>query len=196
MVDRAKLALRFDPKRLQEDLLKLSGIDWIEHFVKRNYEGEWNVIPLRGPAGAEHPVMMIYSDPTCTEFADTRFLGTCPYFQDVLATFQCELGAVRLMKLAPGSRIKEHRDYDLDPEHGHVRLHIPVVTNPDVEFLLNGNRVSMNPGECWYLRLSDPHRVANRGTTDRVHMVVDAAVNSWLKNQLSQAGLERTSPRR
>ena len=67
MNDRAKLDISFGPKRLRDDLLKLSGVDWIDHFVKQNYEGEWSVIPLRGPARAEHPVMMIYSDPTCTE---------------------------------------------------------------------------------------------------------------------------------
>ena len=45
----------------------------------------------------------------------------------------------------------------------------------------------MEPGACWYLRLADPHRVLNRGTTDRVHLEIDAAVNEWLMAQL-QAG--------
>jgi hypothetical protein len=88
------------------------------------------------------------------------------------------------MKLAAGSIIKEHRDHDLSYEHGFMRLHIPVVTNPDVEFLLNGRRVVMNPGECWYLRLSDPHAVANRGREDRIHLVIDTEVNEWLRGNM------------
>ena len=68
-----------------------------------------------------------------------------------------------------------------------MRLHIPVITNPDVEFLLNGTSVVMNEGECWYLRLSDPHSVANRGRTARVHLVIDATVNPWLKDIFTEA---------
>ena len=58
-------------------------------------------------------------------------------------------------------------------------LHIPVVTNDGVDFRLNGERCVMAAGSCWYLRLSDPHSVANRGSNDRVHLVIDAAVNDW-----------------
>jgi hypothetical protein len=92
------------------------------------------------------------------------------------------------MKLTPGSVIKEHRDYDLAMEEGAARLHIPVQTNPGVEFMLNGLPVAMAPGECWYLRLSDPHRVANRGETDRVHLVIDCRVNDWLRTLVAGPG--------
>ena len=75
----------------------------------------------------------------------------------------------------------------LSVEEGTVRLHIPVVTNPDVEFYLNGSRVLLEAGSAWYLRLSDPHRVHNNGDRDRIHMVVDTAVNDWLKGLLTIA---------
>jgi hypothetical protein len=38
----------------------------------------------------------------------------------------------------------------------------------------------MRAGEAWYLRLSDPHAVANRGTSDRVHLVLDLVADDWL----------------
>jgi hypothetical protein len=132
---------------------------------------------------------MIYSDPACKEFVDTPFLKQCPYFQEVLSTFRCTLNAVRLMKLTPRSIIKEHSDYTLAPEYGTLRLHIPVSTNPDVEFYLNSERVIMNVGECWYLRLSDPHSIANRGQTDRVHLVIDANSNAWIQELLTQSAV-------
>jgi hypothetical protein len=181
MQDRVKLPLQFSPDRLREDLCRLEQSAWIDHFVKQNYEGSWSVIPLRGPAGAQHPIMMIYCDPSCNDFADTPLLEACPYIREVLAAFDCPLDAVRLMKLTPGSVIKEHRDYDLALEEGAARLHIPVQTNPGVEFVLNGLPVTMTPGECWYLRLSDPHRAANRGETDRIHLVIDCRANDWLR---------------
>ncbi len=184
-MDRAKLPFRLDPQALQKDLAGLEHVDWIDHFVEQNYEGSWTVIPLRGPRNAVHPVMMIYSDPGCTDFADTPYLDACPYFQEVLESLLCPVNAVRLMRLEPGSRIKEHADHDLSLEDGNARLHIPVTTHSQVEFCLNGRSVVMNEGECWYLRLSDPHSVTNRGDSDRVHLVVDVSVNPWLEKLIS-----------
>ena len=179
--DRLRLPLDFAPDRLAADMARIAGSGWIAHFVTQNYEGEWSVIPLRGPAGETHPVRMIHPDPSCTEFADTPMLDDAPYLRDVLAAFACPLQAVRLMRLAPGSTIKEHRDHELSFEEGTVRIHIPVVTNDAVDFRLNGERCVMPAGSSWYLRLSDPHKVANCGATERVHMVIDATVDGWVE---------------
>jgi hypothetical protein len=189
--DRLRLPFTFDADLLARDLDGLSAVGWIQHFVRQNYDGDWSVIPLRGPAGAKHPVMMIYSDPTCTDFADTPMLAACPYFRQVLDTFQAPLRAVRLMRLTPGSVIKEHNDLELSFEEGTVRIHVPVVTNADVAFYLNRSRVVLDAGSAWYLRLSDPHSVVNRGNSDRVHLVIDAEVNDWVANVLKTATAAR-----
>lgn len=191
--DRLRLPLSFDPAPLVHDLEGLKDESWIAHFVRQNYDGDWSVLPLRGTAGARHPVQAIYSDPTATEFENTPLLARCPNMARVLAAFACEIHAVRLMRLTPGSTIKEHKDYDLDAESGMVRIHIAVTTNPDVAFELNRRRVVIEPGAAWYLRLSDPHRVANRGTTDRVHLVIDARVNDWMRDLLARAQAESAS---
>lgn len=181
--EQKKLPFQFDATGLQSDLQKV-GVDWIEHFVKQNYEGDWSVIPLRGVMGATHPIQMIFSSPTAKEFEDTPFLKPCHHFQEVINSFKTYVTSVRLMKLGAGAVIKEHRDYDLDEDHGIVRLHVPVVTNEHVEFFLNQKMVTMKTGECWYLRLSDPHMVSNRGDTARIHLVLDMHLNDWLKELL------------
>ncbi|HEY2758513.1 MAG TPA: aspartyl/asparaginyl beta-hydroxylase domain-containing protein [Pseudolabrys sp.] len=178
--DRLRLPLDFDAGRLAADMAAVAAAGWTEHFVKQNYDGDWSVIALRGPAGAKHAVQLIYSDPACTDFVDTPALAVAPYFQEVLGSLACPLQAVRLMRLTPGSLVKEHRDHDLAFEEGTVRLHIPVTTNDGVDFRLNGVRCVMPAGSAWYLRLADPHSVANRGPADRVHMVIDAVVNGWV----------------
>jgi hypothetical protein len=185
--DRLRLPFTFDAGQLARDLERVSAVGWIKHYVQQNYDGDWSVIALRGKAGATHPVMMIYSDPTCRDFADTPMLAACPYFRQVLDTFEAPLRAVRLMRLTAGSVIKEHTDHELSFEEGTVRIHVPVVTNADVEFYLNRSRVVLDAGSSWYLRLSDPHSVDNRGTTDRVHMVIDAQVNDWIAHVLRTA---------
>ncbi len=188
--DRLRLPLAFEPARLAADLAAVATAGWTEHFVKQNYDGDWSVIALRGPKGETHPVRLIYSDPACREFADRPLLAAAPYFRQILQGLECPLQAVRLMRLAPGSRIKEHRDHDLCFEDGVVRLHIPVVTNAGVDFRLNGERCVMPAGSAWYLRLSDPHSVANRGETERVHLVIDAEVNGWLAALFKRAVVE------
>jgi hypothetical protein len=189
--DRLRLPLAFDPIALVHDLDALASAEWTDHFVKQNYAGNWSAIPLRAKAGARHPIMMIASDPTATQFEDTPQLHSCPYFREVLSRFRCPLRTVRLMRLTPGSRIHEHTDLDLGFEDGTVRLHVPIVTNPCVSFLLNGSPVVMRPGTAWYLRLSDPHSAANDGDCDRVHLVIDAIADEWTRDLLAAAATEQ-----
>jgi len=185
--DRLRLPLRFDAAALQADLRRIDEGDWIRHFVAQNYEGTWTVLALRASATAAHPVQMIYSDPSCDTYVDTPLLAGCPAIAAALTAFDCPLQSVRLMRLGAGSIIKTHCDHDLDVEHGHARLHVPIVTNPDVDFRLNGERVILGEGECWYLRLSDPHSVRNDGDRDRIHLVIDTIVSPWLQEQLERA---------
>jgi hypothetical protein len=190
--DRLRLPLTFDCELLARDLGRVSAGGWIRHAVRQNYEGDWSVIPLRCPAGATHPLRMIYPDPAARSFVDTPLLQGCDYFRHVLDAFNCPLRAVRLMRLAPGSLIKEHTDVDLSFEQGTVRVHIPVTTNDGVDFYLNKSRIVLPAGSAWYLRLADPHSVVNRGSTERVHLVVDADVNAWVK-VLFESALGRAS---
>lgn len=192
--DRVRLPLAFDPARMAAEVEEIAAEDWIAHFVRDNYEGGWSILPLRCTAGATHPIMMAVSDPSATVFEDTPWLARAPYLRAVLGAFACPLLSVRLMKLDPGSRIKPHADLDLDAALGQARLHVPVTSNPDVDFRLNGTRVAMQAGECWYLRLSDTHAIDNRGSTSRVHLVIDCKVDDWLAGLLEEAAQEVKQP--
>ncbi len=183
--DRVRLPLAFDPAPLVADVEALERGDWTEHFVKQNYDGEWSALPLRAQAGVSHPIQLIYAAPGVTEFVDTVWRARMPGVSAVIDAFACPIRSARLMRLAAGSVIKEHEDLDLDVADGFARIHVPIVTNADVDFRLNGERVAMAPGEAWYLRLADPHSVTNAGDTARVHLVIDLVVNAWLLRQLA-----------
>jgi len=185
--DRLCLDLSFDSQRLVGDLAAFDESSWTAHFVPQHYQGDWSVLPLRAPAGATNPILRITSNPSVTAWEDTELLAATSYVHQVLAAFECPLQAARLMRLAPGSVIKEHQDHDLAAAWGVARLHIPITSNDQVDFRLNGTRVDMAPGSTWYLRLADPHSVANRGDTARVHLVIDAEVNAWLADRLREA---------
>jgi len=184
--DRVRLPLRFDPVRLQKDLAGIAEESWIQHFNTQGYHGEWSGVALRGSAGAKHPILALHPSPSATDWDDTDILERCEYFNEVLSAFHCPLQSVRLLKLGVGAVIKEHRDHELGLEDGVARVHIPILTNPDVEFVLNQQRVIMDEGESWYLNFNLPHRVANHGASERVHLVVDCTVNDWLHALLGQ----------
>lgn len=180
-----QLPFKFDTVLLQADLASIVAEDYVPHFNTACYRGDWSAVPLRSIGGrTDH----IYPDPTAKDaFADTPLMARCTYVRHVLATLQCPQRAVRFLRLKAGSVIKEHRDHELGFEDGEVRLHIPVITNAGVEFVLHQVRVVMNEGECWYLNVNQPHRVANYGSTDRIHLVVDCVVNDWLRGLLLDA---------
>lgn len=180
MIDRLKLPFAFDPAGLQADLDRLSAEGWLPHFNRDRYAGDWSGLVLRGPVGGGDS---LYSGGET--FEDRPLLAHCPALRAVLATFQCPLRSVRLLRLGPGAVIREHRDYDLGPDQGEVRLHVPVRTHAAVDFRLRNRRVDMAEGEAWYLDLSQPHRVANRGERDRIHLVLDAVLDDWLRELIS-----------
>jgi len=186
--DRLRLPFEFDAARLGEDMRRFSSETWRRHFIRQNYDGDWSIIPLRAAAGETHPVRMIAAPQDTVDFVDTALMDACPYIRDdVVSVFRSRLRGVRLMRLTPGSVIKEHIDTELSFEDGSVRLHIPVITNDAVDFRLNGTRVVMEAGSCWYLRLSDPHSVTNRGAEDRVHLVIDAEADNWIAEIFERA---------
>jgi mannose-6-phosphate isomerase-like protein (cupin superfamily) len=180
MIPIHKLPISFDPEALRADVEKFGPSDWAPHFNTQYYDGDWSGVPLRAAKGA---TLDLYPDPVASEgHADTVLMARCDYVPKVTSAFACELETVRFLKLGAGSSIREHRDYMLNIEDGVARIHIPVVTDPRVVFILGGERVDMRPGEAWYLDFNRPHSVRNESTIDRVHLVIDCIVNEWMRS--------------
>src|SRR6185295_17136301 len=179
MIRSFKLPFAFDPDSLRSDLDRIRPDEWIRHFNKEYHDGGWMGVALRSNRGSTGD--LVVRPHAHLEFADTPLLESCSYVRSILAVFQCPIGSVRFLSLAPGAKIKEHRDYELTPESGQTRFHIPIVTNAQVEFFLDADRVEMQPGECWYLNFGLPHWIENKGETDRIHLVIDCELNDWLR---------------
>ena len=179
MISYVKLPLEFDPQKLAADVEEFASHEWTPHFNTQYYEGDWSGIALRAAKDAH---VGLYPDPTAESFENTESLARCSYVPSVLASFRCEIESARFLKLGAGSEIREHRDYKLGYEDGVARLHIPVLTNPKVDFLLDGSPVVMLPGEVWYLNFNLKHSVRNKSSADRVHLVIDCTVNDWLSS--------------
>jgi hypothetical protein len=174
-----RLPFTFDPDKLRADLTVVRDDEWRPHLNRHVYDGEWSGAALRAIGG--DGTNIVPAALNGGQFADTPLLARCDYFQHVLAQFRCPLLAVRLLRLKAGSQVGEHVDRGLDFEDGEVRIHVPIVTSDAVKFFLDGARLVMKPGECWYTNVNLPHAVENDGAIDRVHLVIDCTVDEWLR---------------
>jgi hypothetical protein len=191
MIRYLRLPFEYDAQLLQQEAAKVSGT-WKEHFNTRDYEGDWSGIALRSPGGS---VDSLYAETFDGEvqFADTPLMAECPYIASIVGELQCDISSVRLLKLSMGAIIKEHTDIGLSYESGEARLHIPIVTHPKVEFVLDGHRIHMEEGSCWYINAGLPHRLSNPSPVHRIHLVIDAVVNDWLRNWFERTDLPEKS---
>lgn len=188
----ARLPLKFSIEPLQAALAKLPEDAWTPHFNSAYHDGDWSGITLLGPDQARNAVLPAQG-PQSDAAVATRW--HTPFWAEHLQAIDSPISSARLLRLGPGARIREHRDPDLGDPQGDVRLHLPIRSHPQVEFILDGQAVPMQAGELWFLDLSRPHRVENRSEHTRVHLVLDVRRNAWLHEQIA-AGLPSTPPAR
>jgi hypothetical protein len=182
------LPFRFDAVRLRAGVACVRPEEWAPHYNENDYGGQWRGAALRSANGSVRDLRARCGNEA--GFTDTPLLDRCPYFREVLAAFPCPIKSARLLGLAPGSFIREHSDHALDYADGEIRVHIPVQTNPGVEFYVAGERLHLEEGGCYYLNVNLPHRVNNSGQTERIHLVIDAEVDEWVHELFRRARAE------
>ncbi|MCU1749462.1 aspartyl/asparaginyl beta-hydroxylase domain-containing protein [Pseudomonas sp. 6D_7.1_Bac1] len=173
---------------LLQALAQINDSDWHCHFNRDYYSGDWSGVALVSALDALTELSPGRGEPVLRApwLLDGRW-------QHALHDLPLEIVSARLLRLGPDSRIHEHRDYDLEGPEADMRLHIPLLSPPNVDFLLDGLRIPMNAGECWFLDLSRPHSVDNRDSRERVHLVIDCKPSAWLEQAIAE-GASTTPP--
>lgn len=90
-----------------------------------------------------------------------------------------------LAKLAGGGRIPRHTDAGYSLLNCH-RVHLPITTTDDVVFHVGGDEIRMQVGELWEINNGTVHGVENRGTEDRIHLILD-----WMPNDAGKPVAEQ-----
>jgi hypothetical protein len=82
---------------------------------------------------------------------------------------------VILVRMSANSEISEHSDngYSLSRVH---RIHLPIVTNKNVEFTVGGCTKSLNEGDLWEINNRKKHSVINRSDENRIHFIFDFVI--------------------
>jgi len=75
-------------------------------------------------------------------------------------------------KLLAGGRIVPHRDSHPSFGAGH-RIHLPIVTNPRVRFMIDGRPYQLQVGEAYEINNQKVHSVMNKGDADRINFIFD-----------------------
>ena len=107
----------------------------------------------------------------------TKALTSSPYLHCAVASFGEVVARSRLMRLAPDAQVAEHVDFNYHWV-SRVRIHVPIVTHPDVRFYCGDESVHMVEGESWLFDSWRRHRVVNDSSISRVHLVIDLAGSS------------------
>ena len=171
-----RLPFKFDVERLSEEALAFNESDWIPH--PHGFEGNLSVplISLHGEMNNS------FNGP----MKITEHMARSPYIQQVLASIGEVYGRSRLMGLAAGCAVPEHRDINYH-WYNRVRIHIPILTNPDVLFYCGDTHVHMEAGDTWIFDSWKPHRVENQSSENRIHLVVDTAGSAEFWQMVGQS---------
>lgn len=157
-----RLPLAFDAARLASEVRSLPKDAWQAHPL--GYPGN-SAVPLISVNGEAND---FFAGP----MAETSWLQQSPYLRQVLASFGVVFGRSRLMGLGGGAEVPSHCDINYH-WFGRVRIHVPVITFPEVTFHCHDQAVHMATGEAWIFDNWKIHRVVNPTGSLRVHLVAD-----------------------
>jgi hypothetical protein len=182
-----RLPRTYDVERLRQDLQVLRDVQGAPQ-PGPYHAGEWTGIALHSMGGKES---VFPSAAGMDHYQETENLKRTPYFKYVLDDLKCPKEVVRILFLPPGGYIKDHFDFHTSFQFGLLRLHIPIITHPDVIFTIDGQRVTWNAGELWFGDFSKVHSVKNDSQVVRVHMVIDVQINDFVLSLFPEDYIER-----
>ncbi|MGD0142323.1 MAG: sulfotransferase [Rhizomicrobium sp.] len=157
-----RFPFRFDIDRLRAEVEAIPESSWRGHH--EGFEGN-SALTLITTNGSDN-------DDTEPPMRPTEHLLRSPYMMQVLAQFRTLHGRARLMRLAPRSGVPPHIDIQYY-WRTRARVHIPVITHPEIRFRCGGEIVHMAEGEAWTFDNWRTHQVINETETRRIHLTFD-----------------------
>jgi hypothetical protein len=158
-----QLPLSFDAQALAQEIEALGESVWRPH-------------PQGFPGNSAMPLVSVDGDPASDEMRGpmrpTPQLLACPYLMQAMHSMGAVWGRSRLMRLSGQAEVTPHVDINYYWRE-HMRVHVPIVTQPTVQFHCGDAVLNMAAGECWTFDTWRLHRVHNDDHRARIHLVVD-----------------------
>jgi hypothetical protein len=179
-----RLPVRFDVDRLRAEVASLDPAAWAPH---PNHIAGNTSLRLISVGGGEN-------DEVDGVMRATPHLAQLPYVRQLLGSFGVVWSRSRLLRLDPGAVVPEHADINYHWFY-RVRVHIPIVTRPEVRFHCGGEAVHMQAGEAWLFDNWRIHHVENPTPDARIHLVADTSGSASFWQFVGQAGLPGVADR-
>jgi len=104
------------------------------------------------------------------------------YALEIFSSMPCPPHDIQIAVHTPQTKLPQHQDED-----NKFRFHIPIITNPEAKFIINGEDVHLPAdGWCYLVNTTYLHSTDNRGNTDRVHIYGSVWVKDILALSLDQ----------
>jgi hypothetical protein len=178
-----RLPVRFDVKRLREEIAVQPPPAWAPHPNNIQGNSSLRLISVNGGENDDVDGVML----------PTPHLVQSPYIRQVLASFGVVWSRSRLLKLAPFDGVPQHADINYH-WFNRVRLHVPIITHPDVRFVCGDEAVHMAPGEAWIFDNWRLHRVDNPVDAERIHLVADTSGSASFWQFVAQSQSPTATP--
>lgn len=176
--DLIKLPWQFDAERLSDEIARIPAEDWTRNPSNLAGNSALILVSVNGEINDDFAIS--------GSMKPTKHLKACPYLQQVFAAFDTPISRSRLMQLGPGAEVGIH----LDARYHwfrRIRIHVPIITNPEVKFFSNGETQHMAAGESWTFNSAKPHGGENLGKESRLHLVIDTKVSDALNEHIQNA---------
>ena len=181
--------VKYNLDLLKKDVENVKKNTWVNKDGKTD---EWTSLTLKSCDGKDQSFLMNteYTKNKKNIYQYTPDIQHCNYIKQILDELPTDVYLVRILKLKKGGKIKFHTDEEVFKSGNLIRLHLPIITNPNVKFQIGypiqkpaeGYNIwnalilhekYLDPGYLWFTNVNTIHGVENRGNQDRYHLVID-----------------------
>ncbi len=159
-----RLPFNFDVEQLRREASQFPDEHWMAHPSRLTGNSALPLVSVNGQDNDD------FSGP----MDETPHLQKCPYVRQIMSEFDEVIARSRFMRLAGKSEVSQHVDFNYH-WYSRIRIHIPVITNPEVIFHCGDEAIHMAAGECWIFDSWRLHQVVNSSEQSRIHLVIDTA---------------------
>lgn len=158
-----RLRIEVDVAGIVAELDRLDPSSWRPH--PEGHAGN-DALPLVSANGSTD------DDSVDGDMRQTPVLLQLPSLIPVLAALDAPIGRTRMMRIVPGGEATAHVDLNRYWWDRH-RVHIPLRTDPSVEFRCGDTGIHMATGSAWVFDTWRNHNVVNPSSSERIHLVID-----------------------
>ncbi len=168
----------YDVEQILKALNQVPADQWAQSDRENQYRAHSQTQSLL----LVHDDDMRHRDPTYHDLYESFAKELSPLLEIISAYYGNDGYFIRILfaRLLAGRTIMPHIDFVFSLLHCH-RIHVPIITNDKVLFLVGGETRNMKIGEVCEINNATVHSVANNGDESRTHLIIDWAPNSILR---------------